>query len=473
MKWKGFLRRFMTARTVAAGFLLLSLVLACCGCATRAAASPAPADARASAAPGFGGDGPLGQVWIGTQKGLSIIESGRWRSLEAGEGVPGRGVLAVASDKHGNVWVSHQAGLSCLQDGRWKQIEAKTLGYRTPEVLACDAQGKLWAATYQELLVIDDWRIQQQPFSVFGLPEARSVRAIEAAPDGRVWVATDGGVAVFDGANWTSYDESSGLCSKRTTAILVDDAGSVWVGHDAGISVMAKGRWRNSGTAGPRIDDPVAGLSQVKDLALDAQGLLWAVTFGSGVYSYDGRTWKRYSRSNAGLIGGNGRVIACDAAGRAWVGTDFELAVFDGQRWLTYTAATSGLASDGVTSIACLGAGGMELPPPGESVPGSVRGRVVTTEGDPVEGAEVCVCWDVAWPLYSGSTPCTGKVYKARSDDEGRFVISDIPMGVYDLAVKLVTGGTAKWYTGGLGGSSLRVVSGKETYFGELKIKTD
>jgi len=407
---------------------------------------------------------------------VNIIEGGSWAVIDESKGLFKNDARALAVDEQGGVWVGQQGGASCFLDGQWKYLRAPDLGSLTFDALACDQKGRVWAGHYQGLQVFDGRQWKSYPRDAFGAREAWGLEDLAIGPDGSVWIATHLGVICYDGSAWTRYDETSGLASRSVDSIAVDSTGRVWVGHVSGVSALDQGKWINYGAGGSAIDVKVPDLTQANDLAIDGKGSLWVVTFGNGVFSFDGRDWKKYDRSNSGLIGGRGKVIACDAAGGVWVGTDYELAVFDGSRWWTYTAATSGLAADGISAIACIGAGRVELPVPRTAAPGSVTGRVVTGEGAPIAEAEVFVCWDVSWPIFTGPTPCRGTSYHVFTDNDGRFVIQGISMGAYRIAIKRMEKGKAKWYSvGGIGSipTMVRVLSGKDTYFGELKLKTD
>jgi len=299
------------------------------------------------------------------------------------------------------------------------------------------------------------------------------VKDIAIDAEERVWVAHNYGVSVFDGNDWTLYDEeTSDLSSFFTEAIAIDDEGKIWVAHNYGVSVFDGNNWTNYGS-GSKSDVEVKALRQAKDIAIDNQNRIWIVTSARGVSVFDGSGWKTYTRANSGLIGGRGEVIACDAQGRVWVGTDWELAVFDGNQWLTYTQATSGLADNGIRTITFIGDGPSSFPLPREAQPGSVSGKI-TSQEEPVVGAEINICWEISWPLFFGPTPCKGEVYKAVTDSEGQFSIVNIPPGAYKLAIRIMEGEEEKWHTGGgIGGvpGTVHIISGEETRLDKLSIE--
>jgi len=65
------------------------------------------------------------------------------------------------------------------------------------------------------------------------------VVAIAIDGQGNKWIGTAaGGLAKFDGVNWTVYNTSnSGLPDDWVTAIAIDDSGNKWIGTHTGLLV--------------------------------------------------------------------------------------------------------------------------------------------------------------------------------------------------------------------------------------------
>ncbi len=59
----------------------------------------------------------LGNVWIGTKGGLSIIRNRSIRFLTKKEGLPSDNILCIAVDKEGAVWLGTDAGVSSYSEG--------------------------------------------------------------------------------------------------------------------------------------------------------------------------------------------------------------------------------------------------------------------------------------------------------------------------------------------------------------------
>jgi signal transduction histidine kinase/ligand-binding sensor domain-containing protein len=72
-----------------------------------------------------------------------------------------------------------------------------------------------------------------------GLPQA-NVTALAQTPDGYLWVGTDGGLARFDGQNFTVFraENTPALRMHRIRALLVDGEGSLWISTWGGAGLI-------------------------------------------------------------------------------------------------------------------------------------------------------------------------------------------------------------------------------------------
>jgi ligand-binding sensor domain-containing protein/signal transduction histidine kinase len=215
--------------------------------------------------------------------------------------------------------------------------------------------------------VIDVWGTER------GLPTS-FVNAVAQTPDGYLWIGTQNGLLRFDGLRFVAFDPDNtpALAHARVEHLFVDDGGTLWANtYDGSLTSVRRGtfqlEWRSTGPVDfeaflassrggsptfvidrgavirrrpqPRADGawdvyrPPSGALPL--FAEDAAGALW-------IRSVDDRLWKlrdgRFEAvSMAGLIGRHVQCLARDAAGRIWVGTDAEIAVFDGGRFQTMT----------------------------------------------------------------------------------------------------------------------------------------
>lgn len=210
-----------------------------------------------------------------------------------------------------------------------------------------------------------------------GLPDS-TVTSIAQTPDGYLWVGTlHGGMARFDGQKFVNFNPNNTpeLPSIKIQKLLVDAQGTLWVGTPRGLVSYRNGRFRSQ--------QENAGISSSSSLAevmsSTSNSVLLATTFSqllqgslvNGTYAWklwtptngnsfsapccDGQGTVWYRTQSGGLAqfragqftnisnppGLRGRQIRAllTVAGRLWVGTDSELAVWDGEQFVSQAPA--------------------------------------------------------------------------------------------------------------------------------------
>lgn len=136
------------------------------------------------------------------------------------------------------------------------------------------------------------------------LPD-NSVRCITTAPDGKVWVGTDFGLASFDGQQWNVFQTS------------------------------------NSGIAG----------NDIRSITTDSSGNLWVGTFNNGVCRYDGILWTHFNTFNSPLPDNYVRTMMIDPQNRKWFGTIGGLACYSDSIWQIYNISNAAIGSNNISSL--------------------------------------------------------------------------------------------------------------------------
>ena len=176
-------------------------------------------------------------------------------------------------------------------------------------------------------------------------------------PAGNIWIGCNDiteancwGIKHYDGQHWVTYDTTSGLAKNRVNALYISRGGDVWAAHGEGdvlFSRMTAGVWRQYRWS----DIPLSGsnpgmMPWVNAISEDNTGRLWFATNNSGIFSFDGTTWKRYTQAEVPLLTGTSGVgsVARDGQGRMWFSHNFSamaqdmgFSVFDGTTWTSYS----------------------------------------------------------------------------------------------------------------------------------------
>jgi signal transduction histidine kinase/ActR/RegA family two-component response regulator len=165
-----------------------------------------------------------------------------------------------------------------------------------------------------------------------GLPSGR-VNAFAEDKLGYLWMATNDGLARYDGRGFRSWRLENGLRDNLIWSLYVDAGNRLWIGtENAGIAVMDANR--RTFTFHDRGNTPELGSDTIWSIAATGDGSLWFGTSAGGLTRRfaDGR-FKRYmpvegdprSLPHSGVVH-----MANTADGSLWIGTQRGLARWTG-----------------------------------------------------------------------------------------------------------------------------------------------
>lgn len=296
-----------------------------------------------------------GSLWIGTDKGLSILRDGRIQAvhLPGTDGPPLVYSLSVASDglwvgtskgvwRHdgagtwsqpawssmferpnavmqvfrdhdGSYWIGSQRGL-WRQRGSDSPIPQRPSGQDIPAgvtTLLGQADGALWVSIKGLGLgyLRSDWRhLAQYARGANGGLRGGIHRALATAPNGGFWLGGYNGtvehLAVDGTLSWLDDASQVRLQDTKFTALLDDRAGRLWFASRMGlIRMAADGVIDEWGASDPQDPTPDA---QIDILQLADDGSLWLSAPGGGVQQRETATGKILLDIPAGDPGGLG-----------------------------------------------------------------------------------------------------------------------------------------------------------------------
>ncbi|MEO6277566.1 diguanylate cyclase [Roseateles sp.] len=391
-----------------------------------------------------------GSLWVAAKSGLHkvtpLAHGAGWHAARAQADDAGQPELqdvdGLVALPDGKLWFGCKKALCRLRDGRVERFGTERGVPASPwDWLIRGSDGSLWARGGQHLLQLapDADRFVQHAGAGFGSDEAGHYPLVEDA-QGRILTATRGALLRWDGQHWERFGVASGLTFPGRLAALVSDReGGLWLGA-TGAGLMqwrGYGQWENWSErdglpsdivwrfvrAGPDAGQPLyagtgkgvavldpharrfralasnaSGTVDIVALAVDAQGSLWAGTWGGQVVRYAGSPVGRgkveaaigegeavmgllpdapleplivglhqlYSwqpgrvgnpprRMDEAVVGKGGFGLACGGRdGRLWVGGSWGLR---GQREGRWASVDTG--DGGVSSLACLHDGGL------------------------------------------------------------------------------------------------------------------
>lgn len=336
---------------------------------------------------------PDGYLWIGSEAGLIRFDGVTFRLMQsrAPELSPLSHVLALVADREGNLWARlRRPTLLRYRSGEF-QDAMSTLGAAQATVAAIslghDGDLLVWALKGEpQALVLRDQHFESlaapldfsrspvlamaqtangdiwlgtRDAGLFRITSGKTVNIKDSLPDLKVnalapfgtselWVATDSGIARWDGTRLVTDGPVSALRGLQALTLLLDRDSNLWVGTNSnGLArINAKGvSWLDG--QGDRHQS--AGHEAVTALFEDREGNLWTGT-ASGLERIRDSRFVSYSQpeglpsERTGPVWGDGSRIwfAPIAGGLGWIGTGGEIG----------TISEGGLRSDVVYSIA-------------------------------------------------------------------------------------------------------------------------
>jgi len=160
-----------------------------------------------------------------------------------------------------------------------------------------------------------------------GLPE-NTVASVARTTDGYIWVATQEGLARFDGQHFQAFRmlDSPGLPHDNIRTVAGARDGSLWVGtYNRGAARFVHGRF-----------EPIAGLLSpvVRAILEDHEGAVWIATRG-GLNCWRKGAISSYTARD-GLLASDVRALAEDKQGRLWIGSSAGLSLFEHGRFVAF-----------------------------------------------------------------------------------------------------------------------------------------
>jgi len=227
-------------------------------------------------------------LWAGTDTGLYVRRG-------AGDFVRAPGWPGSSATPVDTIWAD-RAGVAASNgsvvelstgDGRWREIDAhEGLGSDPIDNLIRDGEGALWIRTTRSMWLLSPGQHRVTNVGL-GLPPSYDSSAIASTmaigPRGEVWVATDAGVAYRRHGAWQLAGGATGLTRAMARTLFVDREGSIWVGSVGLFQWLGRGLIERF--------DASAGIpgEVVWQAGRDPHGVLWLGTHHCLARAIEGR----------------------------------------------------------------------------------------------------------------------------------------------------------------------------------------
>lgn len=241
-----------------------------------------------------------GNIWVGTADlenetgGVSRFNGHQWISYDT-DSLVSYYVDVIQSDSAGNLYFGSSAvfydmifelpegGITKFDGNSWTTILKKeNFLFRGLDI---SREGSIWIGSSlvrdvfadtippPSISVISINRNDTNEFTPADGLQREIINSLLIDKSGSIWIATDKGVSVFDGINWTTYTDEDGLANNFVLDIAIDSAGNKWFGTFDGVSEFDGTSWTNY-----TMQDGLAG-NLVMSIAVDLKGNKW---FGTG-----------------------------------------------------------------------------------------------------------------------------------------------------------------------------------------------
>ena len=292
---------------------------------------------------------PDGQVWIGTDKGLSLLDKNSEihhhlrHSASDSAGLRDGAVYCLLRDRKGGMWVGTLAGglhylpTQAARSGAYafrsyRHDPGNPSGLLSDEIPALmeDRQGRIWIGTAGGLNSLDPERgalraFRQVPANPSSLSD-NTVKVLFQDHKGVIWIGTENGLNSLapnldEGSGFVRYlrveGDTNTIAGNSILSLAEDSRGYLWIGTEGGgMSSLSpdRKRFRTYTTLDGLPDNSICGI------LFDDESCLWLSTTGgisrmkrrgeSDSYSfvnYDKSNWLPFDQFNPGAFFQNSR----------------------------------------------------------------------------------------------------------------------------------------------------------------------
>ena len=249
-------------------------------------------------------------------------------------------------DKNDTKWLLQSPHLLSLKDNTWKKyLLPPDFRSGTISNLAYDNTGKIWI-TMNGAGILSLENDSLQLFKPFSLSLASSFSDIDFDKNNNLWLSTNKGFWVYDGAQWSNINSSnSSLPSDDIKNLYINSQNKKWICTSNGLAIFDDTNWKTYNTSNSSI--PSNNISQVLVIS-DTEFYVLTVY---DIVHYNGSSWTKLNSpitnfSNSPLK------ITKDQKGNIWTANTHGLAGFVSPTSKGFTSSNSPLIFDKVVKIA-------------------------------------------------------------------------------------------------------------------------
>ncbi len=284
-----------------------------------------------------------GHTMVVTEYGSAIIfyDGELWRNHN--QGIFARPQQCLFADRSGRFWGGTSASGLYSWNGTDSTLYSVDSELSTVQDILKSDDGVIWLGTGGGLIRVDGENMRYF-FESDGLPDDRITSLFD--DNGTIWVGTRNGVGCVVDNTVTAYKLEGGVSANIVNDILVDRSGVLWVATNGGVARYDGVSWDYFTSRDELMDD------RVTSMALDSGNRVWFCTSedDKGMTVYEDGEFVWYTRFDGSMPVHEINAVANDSEGRVWIGWDGGAAMYENDSWTTF-GTVDGLASENVTNI--------------------------------------------------------------------------------------------------------------------------
>ena len=178
-----------------------------------------------------------GSLFFATSLGLSQLKEGKVRLVPLG--VDASHITVILQSSPHELWFYDlDRGLYRWQEGHpASRVVDAALSNKSISAMAADSRGRVWLGLTTGEIVRYDGAGYRTFTQADNLPKG-PLHSISADNDSTVWIASEGGLALFTGDRFISWSRKNGLPGNRVLWAVPTATGRLWVGYNIGIASM-------------------------------------------------------------------------------------------------------------------------------------------------------------------------------------------------------------------------------------------
>ena len=298
-------------------------------------------------------------IWIASgYKGIAKISNDQVSTFSKENGMPDEVAYAVAFSKDGTLWIGANSGLISYKNGVWNMFgsesPAKLASVNEIEVVS---DKSLWVATAPLgigrlcLYNIANATCDQD----YAAPDNAAILALTTTEISNAIFGTGKGIHVYDNGSLLPLKTSDQLLSNYVDALSIAPDGMLWVGTDGGIQVLDPANPDQTWVTYQQQSQTDMGGNWASSIAFSKDGAAWITMINGSASRYQQNQWQAYKNISSF------NAVAIDTQNRAWFGDDGKGIIVlneQGDQVMSFTTA-DGLPNDNVQALLADMNGGM------------------------------------------------------------------------------------------------------------------